>query len=89
MAKKKAAVKKTVRKEGGRKPLKKARIFGPALVDQDSSAYVVIGDATKTGGQLRQPVKLTFEVTARDCSDAPIEIDNFAFDTSQLQSNSH
>jgi len=82
MAKKKAAVKKTGRKVGGKKPLKKARVFGPALVDQDSSAYVVIGDATKTGGQSRQPVELTFEVTARDCSGAPIEIDNFVFEVS-------
>ena len=80
MAKKKAGVKKAGRKVGGKKPLKKARVVGPALVDQDSSAYVVIGDATKTGGQLLQPVELTFQVTARDCSGAPIEIDDFAFE---------
>jgi len=80
MAKKKVAVKKVEVKVGGKKKGKRRRILRRDLVDQDSSAYVVLDDATKTGGGLLQPVVITVRATAKDCNNAHVSIANFGFD---------
>lgn len=80
MAKKKAAVKKVGGKVVGKKKGKRPRALRPDLLVQNSSAYVVFDDATKTGGGLLQPVVITVRATAKDCNNAPVSIANFGFD---------
>ena len=78
MAKKKAAVKKVEGKVVGKKKGKKSLRLD--LLGQDSSAYVVFDNATKTGGTFLRPVVITVKATAKDCSNAPVSIANFGFD---------
>lgn len=80
MAKKKAAVKKAGRKKiaGG----KKKRPGIQNALPQDSTAHVLFGDYTISGGgRPRDPFVKIFLATAKDCEGNPYALSNFKFFT--------
>jgi hypothetical protein len=78
MAKKKAAVKKTVRKVGGRKKRGNKTLTGFLAFPPESSAYVEFGVATKTQVQETEKFIYEFKAIAKKC-DGTVNIRCFDF----------
>ncbi len=79
MAKKKAAVKKTVRKVGGRKKRGNKTLTGFLAFPPESSAYVEFGVATKTQVQETEKFIYTFKAIAKKCDGTAVNIRCFDF----------